>query len=372
MRKYRSYIFLGLLLIVFLAVGYFFLSGKTKKVEIVEINFVSDHAVTANVNELIPESIITFATCYIENDSIDYISRISFKRIDINDNNADSLVYSKTIDKNLKINEAQEMFTNQNKSLKSTVRMSKQTVGFKSGYKDDTLKTRYFYLVGENDPNVRLYPTIYFNNHEELKKYINKELKSGTLFKGKKENKVTILLLKGTSSPNPGGGPEPVPHEPDGGGGPVAGNPPGTPTNSEWTQFNKKEQNLLNNGYKEGDGDIEDLHKTLSDPDGETHYYYKKKAAEKKFISAYFSKNGQNKVKWSNDLTENAEKITIVFDNGFKKYTDDVTNQTSYVFKSGDKDFDGVECTVTLVIVLKPNVKLLDKSKTTLKLITTC
>lgn len=229
MRKYRSYIFLILLLIGFLSIGYFLLGGKEKKVEIVEINFVSDHPISANTDELIPESIIMFASCYIENDSIDYISRISFKRIDINDNDADSLYYNKArIDRNLKIDDAKEMFANENKYKQSTSRMSKPSVGFKSGYKNDTLNTRYFYLVGENDPSAQAYPTIYFSQPEKLKDYINQELKSGTLFKGKKENKVTIIILKGNSSPNPVGGPnqdpepKPVPHEHDGGGGPVA------------------------------------------------------------------------------------------------------------------------------------------------------
>ena len=86
-----------------------------------------------------------------------------------------------------------------------------------------------------------------------------------------------------------------------------------------------------------------------------------------KNINASFIKIGQNKVQWSDDLKNNTEKITIVFDNGFKKYIDDVTNKNTYLFESGDKDFDGVECTVTLETVLKSNVKLIAKPKLKLK-----
>jgi hypothetical protein len=143
---------------------------------------------------------------------------------------------------------------------------------------------------------------------------------------------------------------------------------------NKWTNFNIQHKNLINSGYQKGNGDTEDSKKTLQDPDGETHYYFKQKKAAINNIYASFSKNGQNKVKWSDDLRKNSEKITIVFDNRFKKYTDDVTNTNSYSFSSGDKDFDGVECTVTLIIVLKENVKLLDKIKLApgLKLITHC
>lgn len=144
-------------------------------------------------------------------------------------------------------------------------------------------------------------------------------------------------------------------------------NPPGPSEGDKWKNFNKQEKSILSSGYQQGDGEPGDLKKTLQDPDGEIHYYFKKKKVEINNIYASFSRIGQNKVKWSDDLKNNAEKITIVFDNGFKKYTDDVTNKNNYLFVSGDKDFDGVECTVTLVIVLKSNVKLMDKPNLKLK-----
>lgn len=227
MRKYRSYIFLILLLFGFLSIGYFLLGGKEKKVEIVEINFVSDHAIVSNSNETIPDFITTFAACYTENDSLDYISKISFKRLDINNLNADSLYYNKArIDKKLKVSEAEEMFKAENYNKPSTKHMSANTLGNKTGLKKDTSGIRYFYLVSNFDPTT-MNSAIHFEQPEELKEHINQELKSGTLFKGKKENKVTIIILKGNSSnpvgsPNQDPEPKPVPHEHDGGGGPVA------------------------------------------------------------------------------------------------------------------------------------------------------
>lgn len=142
--------------------------------------------------------------------------------------------------------------------------------------------------------------------------------------------------------------------------------PPSKPPTDLWDNFNRQERNLLANGFKSGYGEQGDEEKTLTDPNGELHYYFKKKKVKPISIVAGFKKNGQNKVQWSSDLKDNAESIIIIFSNGVKQYTDDVTGRSSYIFESGDKDFDGVECTVTLKVKLKSNVRMTDNPKLTM------
>jgi serine/threonine-protein kinase len=131
--------------------------------------------------------------------------------------------------------------------------------------------------------------------------------------------------------------------------------------------FKKQEKALLNSGYKLGNGSSEDEKKTLTDCNGNENTYYKKKKPEVKYIKSNFKKTEPNTVVWSDDLRNNAEKITIVFNNGFKTFSQDVSGMNSYKFQSGDKDFDGVECSVELIITLKPDVKLTDTPKIKMK-----
>lgn len=325
MRKYRSYIFLILLLFGFLSIGYFLLGGKEKKVEILEINFVSDHAIVSNSNEMIPEFITTFAACFTENDSIDYISKISFKRSDIFNDEADVLLYKKaSIDRNLTVEEAEEMFKEENKSLKSTIGMFAVSMRVPYIDKEDTNNTRYFYLVSNFDPTA-MNSAIHFDQPDKLKEHINQELKSGTLFKGKNENKITIIILKGNSSPNPvdgpnqDPGPKPVPHEPDGGGG----------------------------GNKKPNPNPEPIEKRFA-------------------INSSFIELKQNTMSWSTDLKKYATSIKITYSNGRKILEYDVTGANQHVFNSGDKDFDAVQVKVTLKVELPENIKLNGKTQQTI------
>lgn len=140
-----------------------------------------------------------------------------------------------------------------------------------------------------------------------------------------------------------------------------------TDRTNEWQNFNNQEKRLLNNGFIKGSGNDNDEIKNLTDPNGQMHYYFKKKPTTSLAISAQFKKTAQNSVQWSNDLKNNAEKITIIFNNGIKTFSEEVTGLNFYRFESGDKDFDGVECTVTLKVILKPNVKMIDNPKLSMK-----
>jgi serine/threonine protein kinase len=132
-------------------------------------------------------------------------------------------------------------------------------------------------------------------------------------------------------------------------------------------QFKQEEKKILNSGFIKGPGGIEDESKSLNDCNGNMHLYHKKKRLVVKSIKASFKKSAQNTVQWSEDLKNGADKITIVFNNGYKTYSRDVTGMNSYKFDSGDKDFDGVECTVELIVVLKPEYKLSDTPRLTMK-----
>lgn len=132
-------------------------------------------------------------------------------------------------------------------------------------------------------------------------------------------------------------------------------------------EFKREEQKLLKAGFKRGDGSGSDETKTLQDCSGATQVYSRKKKVEVIRIKANFKKIEQNTVQWSEDLKNAADKITIVFNNGTKTYSNDVTGKNSFVFSSGDKDFDGVDCTVELLILLPSEFKLLDTPKLIMK-----
>ena len=194
MKKYKSYFFLTFLVIGFLALGYFVLGLKSKSVEIIEINFISDHAIAENAGDLIPSEIISFSSSYIENDTVDFLARISFKRSDIGNYNADSLNnFRFRIDKSLKISDANEMFIEENKSKKVTEKMYLNSEGSSSSIESDISNIRYFYLVPMNDSRVTG-STKYFDQSQKLKDYINEGLRQGNLFNDKKKNTITIIL----------------------------------------------------------------------------------------------------------------------------------------------------------------------------------
>ena len=147
------------------------------------------------MNDLIPDEIKSFSSIYNQNDSIDYISRISFKRTDIGNYYADSLNnYKFRIDHNLKIDDADKMFSEENKTKKATEKMFLKSEGTNNSILNDTSGTRYFYLVPINDSSADNSNKC-FDNFQKLKEYIDEELKIGTLFKDKRNNVITIILL---------------------------------------------------------------------------------------------------------------------------------------------------------------------------------
>ena len=124
--------------------------------------------------------------------------------------------------------------------------------------------------------------------------------------------------------------------------------------------FKKQEKALLNSGYKLGNGSSEDEKKTLTDCNGNENTYFRKKKTEIIRIKANLKEIGQNKVQWSNELTQNAEKIIVQFKVDDTEYQIDATNKVDASLFTGNRLFHNRWCSVTLFVVLKENVKLVD------------
>jgi hypothetical protein len=190
MKKYKSYVFLGSILICILVFGYIILSNQGKVDKIIEIDFLSDHPIVGTSQASMPKEVISFADCFEQNDSINYIAKISFRRVDINDQHPDSVIYHGKIYENLNCKEANKIFDNENPLLKATPMMS-YPVGSSNNYPDTSIH-RIFRLVPKDDKRANG-SSYYFDNAESLKQLINNELENGTLFSSGK-SKVMIIL----------------------------------------------------------------------------------------------------------------------------------------------------------------------------------
>jgi hypothetical protein len=126
-----------------------------------------------------------------------------------------------------------------------------------------------------------------------------------------------------------------------------------------WTIFNNQEKQILNSGYQKGEGNAQDDKKELYDPNGNVHYYYKKKQIKIIAIESGFKEVSQNTMSWSKDLADKADKITIVFKtrNGAKE-SFDVTGKSRFIFESYNNQFHRVNCTVELIVELPETYKL--------------
>ena len=194
MKKYKSYFFLSILFIIFLIVGYFLIGGNSKENNILEVIFISDRAISEK-NSSVPNDIMMFAKTFTENPTKDFIGKVSFKRIDIEKLNADTIMYSKTLNSELSAKNAQKIFDSENTLQKSTINMYTESKNTKDSFESDTTNIRYFYLVEGGDK--RIDNIKYFSNAILLRDHINGCLKNNSLFlENQKINTVTILKLK--------------------------------------------------------------------------------------------------------------------------------------------------------------------------------
>jgi hypothetical protein len=178
MGKYKSYIFLGITLLVLLLVGYCVArNSKNNEKKELEINFVSDHPI-AEVNSKIPNEISVFFDKFVLSEiKTEYENNISFRRIDLADNKSVSVSNNETT-------ALPKMYLNKdNNNLDS--------------YKNDTLNIVYYYLVSSN--NVKNVDNIkIFNDVSLLREHIKTKLLDKSLFNnGEVLNRITVLLLSG-------------------------------------------------------------------------------------------------------------------------------------------------------------------------------
>ena len=133
----------------------------------------------------------------------------------------------------------------------------------------------------------------------------------------------------------------------------IGATPPGPTEGDKWKNFNKQEKSILSSGYQQGDGEPGDFKKTLQDPDGEIHYYFKKKIIT---IKSGFKVASQNSMEWSDELKNSADKITITFKtkNGASE-SFNVSGKNHFEFQSFNRQFDQVFCKVILDVKLKDN-----------------
>jgi hypothetical protein len=350
MKKNKSYIFLSILFIGFLIFGYKILKGKEKKNQIIEIEFLSDQPIVKNSQDSMPKEITYFSDCYEQNDTIDYIARITFRRVDINQP-SDPIFYSKKINASLNVRDAKKMFDDENPYMKATPTMSYPKDNLKNY--PDTSSICVLRLVSKDDFRAKN-SKIFFNDISLLKQHINQELKNRTLFKTD-INKIIIIL--GNSQVNdekpelPPSPPQEVEDEKD--------NPPISNGDKEWKEFNKNEKNLLKSGYQKGEGSEGDDLKYLVNPDGDEIQYFKKKKAKKLTIDVGLKMPKQNYFTWNKKIASEKLNVEILIDNGEDvPFRDKVnSNENFYTFKTNSR-YDDVTCRVTLIIEQKDGIKL--------------
>jgi hypothetical protein len=298
MGKYKSYIFLGITLVILLLVGYCVAKSSKEKNEIqkIQINFVSDHAITKKDSGIPFEVQIFFKKFEISEISTNYEPDISFRRIDLNDCSFSIVPDSETI-------------------ALSKMYLSKEKELF-DDYIKDTLNTVYFYLVPLNSSIVDNIKT--FDNASILRDHINSKLKEKSLFnKGKMLNKVTILLLSGY--------PKSVSQE--------------TLKNPE-----KTNNNLDNDGQPVA----QPTPKTIKTPIAPV-------------IDLNLRKN-KNQISWNPELSKPGINLSLViyrYEDGIATDPIDVSNLSSYVYEPGA---EGNNLPSKITLIVQSNIKVKGKN----------
>jgi hypothetical protein len=81
-------------------------------------------------------------------------------------------------------------------------------------------------------------------------------------------------------------------------------------------------------------------------------------------INVNLRETSQNKFAWSSKLSEKGASVKLkISSQGISSFTVDVSNQSSYTFSTGNAKWDGVPCTVELIIVSQNGITLSGKTK---------
>ena len=81
-------------------------------------------------------------------------------------------------------------------------------------------------------------------------------------------------------------------------------------------------------------------------------------------IDVNLRETSQNKFAWSSKLSEKGASVKLkISSQGISTFTVDVSNQSSYTFSTGNAKWDGVPCSVELIIVSQIGITLSGKTK---------
>lgn len=313
MKKNKSYLFLLLLLLVFFLIGYKLLY-KPKEIQVLEINFISDTLITNSTNDILPQNVSIFSDVYSENNLIDFVGKVSFKRKDLNNSSTDTIRFSSSysIIPTMKIEKVKTMFESEKTQQYSTSNMTLPSTGSDSDISKDTNSTRCFYLVTENQmtPDGRKV----FSDAGLLKSYIATQLKENTLFTGGvKQNKIVVLLIskKSKTIQLPINSPISIPQKES----PVSVGVTNNPV-------------IIENNKPTVNGSL-----PIS-------------------IQTDFQRiDGQNIVQWSNDLARYATSIKIRFSTKDEVFAnEDVTGLKKYTYNPGTSRAQGKKTKVELIV----------------------
>ena len=81
-------------------------------------------------------------------------------------------------------------------------------------------------------------------------------------------------------------------------------------------------------------------------------------------IDVNLRETSQNKFAWSSKLSEKGASVKLkISSQGISSFTVDVSNQSSYTFSTGNAKWDGVPCTVELIVVSQNGITISGKTK---------
>lgn len=281
---------------------YFLFFGKTT-VKALEINFISDYPI-ASSGEFLPSEVAIFADKYDdETNEITYLSRLSFKRLDV-DRSADSILFSKSVGNESDPDETLNMFKSELATKVASANMFEPLGKVIKNLKPDTTNVRYFYLLCSN--NGKVDNVVYFDDEQILKTHIRNLLASGTLFKeNHRPNTVSIILVCE-----------------DGSSTELQTKPDNSPDEIEPEEV--VVENTLVNAPKTS-------------------------TERPKIYNAQLSQSG-NTIRWNTELKK-AERLTITFKSevdGKTLKSEDVTGESDYEFSYQNSVYEGSKIKVSL------------------------
>jgi hypothetical protein len=190
MKRYRGIIWIFVSITLLLITGYILLNDNTKA-KVIDIRFISDNAIELD-NGYVPVDLTMFADSYKgEGDDV-YISRLSFKRIDVLKNGYDEFLFKiENLDK-VNRKEAENVYSSTNKVAPT----DQMTSAFGSNQVPfDTIGKVCYYMYLNKDTGNRASEQSPYSVKEEIEnKLKNKSFKAHTT------KEIFILLLKDVSN----------------------------------------------------------------------------------------------------------------------------------------------------------------------------